>query len=146
MVQPADVSINRVFKHKVKQSALDFFTSYVTRKFGEGIPLEKILIPMDLPTLQDVSVAWTLDAWLYFCRNPNIICRTWENCKVDDFNFSWESLHSLEATQNLEDLLANDEIFCTVRTRKGAQSCVTAWYVQLVPYVTRHKLGKTIYI
>jgi len=48
--------------------------------------------------------------------------------------------------------------FQTVRTGKGAQSHVThpvelcichastAWYVQLVPYVTRPKLDKTTYI
>jgi hypothetical protein len=66
---------------------------------------------MDLPTLRDASVAWTLDAWLYFCENPEIVRRAWENCKVDNLNFSWESLHSPEATRNLEQLLANDEVF-----------------------------------
>jgi hypothetical protein len=110
-LQPTDVGINRVFKHKVKQSALDFFTSYVARKLGEGIPPEKIVIPMDLPTLRDASIAWTLDAWLYFCEHPDIVRRAWENCKVDGLNLSWESLQSPEATRNLEDLLANDEIF-----------------------------------
>jgi hypothetical protein len=118
LVQPADVGINCVFKHKVKQSALDFFAGGVVRKLAEGIEPEKIEIPMDLLTLHDASVAWTLDAWHYFHENPNLVRQAWADCKVGDLDFSWESLTSALAMNNLEDLLANDEIF---RKRIGSK-------------------------
>lgn len=107
LVQPADVGINRVFKHKIKQSALDFFSGCVVQKLGEGVKPEDIEIPMDLPTLRDAPIAWTLDAWLYFCDRPELVLKAWLNCKVGDLNFSWESLTSPEATNNLENLLTN---------------------------------------
>jgi hypothetical protein len=81
------------------------------RKLGEGIKPENIDIPLDLPTLRDTSVAWTLDAWLYFRERPELICQAWKNCKVGHLNFSWESLTSAAATDNIEDLVTNDEIF-----------------------------------
>jgi hypothetical protein len=57
-------------------------------------------------------VAWTLDAWIYFCDRPELVREAWRNCKVGDLDFSWESLTSPAATDNIKDLLANDAIFC----------------------------------
>lgn len=109
--QPADVLLQRIVKHIIKQAALDFFVASSTRQLNAGISAECVKIPNDLPTLRDASVVWTLEAFLYLKDRPEVVAKAWEKCKTGEWDFSWAKLTSSEATKCLYATLSSNEAF-----------------------------------
>lgn len=68
-------------------------------------------LPTTLPTLRDASVAWTLDAYHHFEKNPEMVQQAWAKSAVGPLNLSWDSLTSDAAMDHVERLLAEDAIF-----------------------------------
>ncbi|KAF7799758.1 hypothetical protein EIP86_011000 [Pleurotus ostreatoroseus] len=95
--QPADVGLQRILKHIMKRAAQDFFVAIAMRKLAAGTPPDEVLLPRDLATLRNASVSWLIDAYRVFEANPQIIQKSWANCKADCWNLSPESLRSEEA-------------------------------------------------
>ncbi|KAG9118568.1 hypothetical protein FRC07_006863 [Ceratobasidium sp. 392] len=97
--QPADTMLQRIVKHVIKQAALDFFAGWATRLLKNGAKPEQVVLPNDLPTLRNASVAWTLEAYHYLAKRPDIVKKSWEMCRTGDWNLSWSKLTCPEATE-----------------------------------------------
>lgn len=111
MFQPADVGLQRYLKHHVKRSATDFISASATRELSNGVPVNQIKLPTDLPTLRNASIAWLLDGYKFFTENRDIVKNAWAQSKVAGLSLTWSSLTSEEALKNLNLLRKSDPAF-----------------------------------
>lgn len=86
-------------------------------------------MPNGLPPLRDASVAWTLEAFYYLRKNPQLVRKAWEKCQTGAWNFTWEKLTSPEAKDLFYTTLAQNEAF---RNELGVPG----------PHVPRSRRGK----
>ena len=71
--QPADVGMQRIFKHIIKIEALNFIVFEMKKQVDQGIPPCNVEIPNGIKELRDASVAWVQKAYMFFRENPQII-------------------------------------------------------------------------
>lgn len=109
--QPADTLLQRIVKHLIKTAALDFFVAWSTRLLKNGSKPEDISLPIDLPTLRNASIAWTLEAYYYLQGRPEIVRKAWEKCRAHGWDLSWGKLTSPEATELFFTTIANNAAF-----------------------------------
>lgn len=93
-------------KHYARQAATEFFTDYTTQKLSEGIPPERIELPIDIKTVRDASVAWELSAYEKISARPDIIKSAWERCRTKTWSLSWECMNGTEAKLALINFMA----------------------------------------
>ncbi len=67
--QPADVGLQRVIKHQLRQAALRFLVAEHRQQIKSGLTPEEVKVTTSLPTLQDASVRGIVDAW-HFMTGP----------------------------------------------------------------------------
>lgn len=95
----------------IKTAALDFFVAWLTRLLKSGSKPEDVSLPTDLPTLRNASIAWTLEAYYYLKKRPEIVRKAWERCQTREWNLSWDKLTSPEATELFFATIANNTAF-----------------------------------
>ena len=61
--QPADVGLQRVIKHRLRQSQLQFLVSSHETQVAGGLSPEKVEFTTSLPVLRNASVSHILDVW-----------------------------------------------------------------------------------
>lgn len=115
LFQPADVGLQRVFKHIVKRSASDFFVATICKKLKAGIAPNTAAPPSDLPTLRNATIGWFLDGWKYLQNNPEIVRHAWGACRVPGkahgLSLAYRSVSSDKAFAAFRSLCAEDEEF-----------------------------------
>jgi hypothetical protein len=115
LFQPADVGLQRVFKHIVKRSASDFFVATICKKLKAGVTPNMAAPPSDLPTLRNATIGWFLDAWKYLRDNPDIVRHAWGACRVPGetrgLSLAYQSVSSNDAYALFRSLCAKDEEF-----------------------------------
>ncbi|KAJ3007872.1 hypothetical protein NUW54_g3377 [Trametes sanguinea] len=109
--QPADVGLQRVVKHVIKQSAVDFLVGTATRRLQAGHKADELLLPTDMPTLRNACVAWLVDAYHYLNKRPEVIRKAWAKCEAKGWNLSYECLTSAAASDHLRKVMASDVAF-----------------------------------
>ena len=61
--QPADVGLQRIIKHQLRQAALHFLVAEHRKQVRSGITPEKVKVTTSLPVLRNASVRGIVDAW-----------------------------------------------------------------------------------
>jgi hypothetical protein len=62
-------------------------------KLLKGTPVERTELLLDLPTLHNATVMWTLEAFKYLCKNPQIVLQAWAKCEASpELNLSFKSI------------------------------------------------------
>jgi hypothetical protein len=56
VLQPADIGLNRVYKHHIKQAYLDWMVAAHTEQLKNGLTAEQVKFTMSVPVLRDASV------------------------------------------------------------------------------------------
>lgn len=81
--QPADVGLQRVIKHQLKQHALDFQVQSHTEMLDSGLSAEEVRFTQSLPVLRDNSVGAIVKVWQFLStgRGPEIIQKVF--CSID---------------------------------------------------------------
>ena len=102
--QPCDVGLQRLFKHNIKKSASNYFVAAVQKKKKQEVAPAEIQLPTRLPGLQKATPLWIINAVEYF-NTPlpaditstidSIGIRTWKNCRVWQWDLSYECIKSL---------------------------------------------------
>jgi hypothetical protein len=92
--QPCDVGLQRIFKHVIRQEASAFFVKEVQNQLAAGVPPEKLELSSSLPVLRDETPGWVMKAVDYLNEHPELVKKAWRNCRVGQFNLSWECLTS----------------------------------------------------
>lgn len=102
LFQPCDVGLQRLFKHAVKQSASQFFLDHVQRERINGTAPEDIRLQTKIGVLRDATPLWIMNAIQYLNipplnspDDPNYIgANSWKNCKVGQWDLSYDSITS----------------------------------------------------
>jgi hypothetical protein len=92
--QPCDVGLQRIFKHVIRQEASAFFVKEVQNQLAVGVPPEKLELSTSLPVLRNETPGWVAKAVDHLNAHPELVKKAWSNCRVGQFNLSWESLTS----------------------------------------------------
>lgn len=71
--QPADVGIQRIFKHLIKSAALEWIAGETKKQLDGGTRPTAVEIPTEIAPLRNASVAWIDGAREYFVSNPDIV-------------------------------------------------------------------------
>jgi hypothetical protein len=61
--QPADVGLNRVIKHWLKQSQMQFLVEAYQAQIATGLTPEQVKFSTSLPVLRDATVAGIVDVY-----------------------------------------------------------------------------------
>jgi len=106
--QPCDVGLQRVFKHHIQLAAGEFFVEEVKKQLDRGNTPEEIRICDKIGPLRNQTPGWLLDSVNYL-NHPDreqLHLKAWKNCKVKNWNLSWESLTTGEAGRSFWRLLS----------------------------------------
>jgi hypothetical protein len=71
--QPADVGLQRILKHRIKQDMLTHLVNEHARQLDAGIPPDSVKFDTRIAGLRDATVASTLAVWEIFNANPDIV-------------------------------------------------------------------------
>lgn len=55
--QPADVGLNRIIKHRLKQHQTEYLVDSHQKQIDSGLTMEQVKFTTSLPVLRDASVA-----------------------------------------------------------------------------------------
>ncbi|KAG8780885.1 hypothetical protein FRC12_022488 [Ceratobasidium sp. 428] len=110
-LQPADTLLQRVVKHIIKIASLDYFVACSTRQLQAGVAPEAVVLPNDLPSLRDASVAWTVEAFRYMQSHPEVVEKAWARCQTGEWNLTWDKLTSPAAKDLFYATLSTNEAF-----------------------------------
>lgn len=61
--QPADVGLNRIIKHRLKQSQMQFLVDLHQAQIVAGLTLNDVKFSTSLPVLHDATVAGIVDVY-----------------------------------------------------------------------------------
>lgn len=62
-MQPADVGLNRVIKHRLKQAQMRYLVESHQTQIAGGLTPERVKITTSLPALRDASVAGVVEVY-----------------------------------------------------------------------------------
>ncbi|KAG8764649.1 hypothetical protein FRC12_007975 [Ceratobasidium sp. 428] len=110
-LQPADTLLQRVVKHIIKIASLDYFVACSTRQLQAGVAPEAVVLPNNLPSLRDASVAWTLEAFRYMQNHREIVQKAWARCQTGEWDLTWDKLTSPAAKDLFYATLSTNEAF-----------------------------------
>ncbi|KAJ2925554.1 hypothetical protein H1R20_g11541, partial [Candolleomyces eurysporus] len=96
IMQPADVGLNRVIKHSIRQAALDYLVKSHKEQLDKGLTTTQIKFTTSLPALRNASVDPSVKLFenLQGANGRDLIRRTLEKCMVKEFNLIEECLTS----------------------------------------------------
>ena len=63
IAQPADVGLNRVIKHQLKQSQLQYLINVHQTQIASGLTPEQVQISTSLPVLRDATVVGLVEVY-----------------------------------------------------------------------------------
>jgi hypothetical protein len=149
LYQPCDVGIQHIFKHHVKNSVSEFFTSQIEKSVEEGTAPENIKLDISLATLRNETPEWLCAAYNIVSSNLELVKKAWSKCKIGPegrWDLSYECLTSEEAKeaffalydeedQSYVNMIKGEVDQAVVRKRKprkgnkaGSQLQITAAY------------------
>lgn len=62
-LQPADVGLNRVIKHRLKQAQMQYLVESHQKQIADGLKPEQVKFTTSLPALRDASVAGIVEVY-----------------------------------------------------------------------------------
>ncbi|GLB39952.1 hypothetical protein LshimejAT787_0704620 [Lyophyllum shimeji] len=133
--QPADLVLNRVIKHFLRQEALHFLVESHSKQLKEGLTPEKVQVTTSLPTLRNASVQPVVKLYRYLrsYAGRQLVKRAWEKCAVGEWNLSAECITSRRAKAAYREYLEKDRVLRQeIEAKLGREATVNA---QLVPEV-----------
>ncbi|KIM38062.1 hypothetical protein M413DRAFT_13027 [Hebeloma cylindrosporum] len=110
--QPADVGLNRILKHNIRQEALNFLVDNHSQQTQGGLSAAQVKLTTSLPVLRNASVQPIVNLYNFFSgfSGRQIIQRAWEKCTVNEWNLGESCLYSLKTKAAYREYLKRDEI------------------------------------
>ena len=110
--QPADVGLNRVIKHCLKQDQTEYLMESQQQQINSGLTAEQVKYMTSLPVLCDASVAGIVSVYNFmtipFGReliSYVFYSQSWECCEIKNWNLSTACLTSKATQAALNDYL-----------------------------------------
>ncbi|KAJ7222719.1 hypothetical protein C8J57DRAFT_1253667 [Mycena rebaudengoi] len=117
LLQPADVGLQRVAKHLLKQDSLDYLVDIFRAQSVDGIAPKDVKFPTSLPVLRNATVrGLTPDG-------QKIVKQAWRKCEVlgTPWNLSEDCLTAKDSEKALREFLREDTFLATeIANRCGA--------------------------
>ncbi|CAK5275046.1 unnamed protein product [Mycena citricolor] len=125
LLQPQDVGIQRVAKHKLRQGLMEFLVRAYQSQSAAGIKPEDVKFSSSLPVLRDASVRPCVDLydWFKTSAGHDLIKQAWAKCIVPEktYNLSYETLTSRTSRKALREYLKTDRILAEeIKARCGS--------------------------
>ncbi|CAK5261843.1 unnamed protein product [Mycena citricolor] len=125
LLQPQDVGIQRVAKHKLRQGLMSFLVQCYQAQTSTGIRPEDVKFSSSMPVLRDASIRPCVDLydWLKTSEGRDLIKQAWAKCVVPDktYDLSYETLTSRASRKALREYLKTDRILADeIKARCGA--------------------------
>jgi hypothetical protein len=137
--QPCDVGLQRIFKHSLKKSAHEDVVREALGQLEAGHPVQDVKLDTGIKILRDRTVHWIWTAYQAL-NKPAIIkkvsfnfsyhfiaydlCQAWEMCRAGEFNLSYTSLTSREASKALRELVTVDPAFWAEITQSRSRGSI----------------------
>ncbi|KAF9218157.1 hypothetical protein BS17DRAFT_722119, partial [Gyrodon lividus] len=121
--QPADIGLNCVIKHQIKQHQTEYLVATHQEQINSGLTTEQVKFTTSLLVLQNTSVDGIIRVYefitgpfgcelvqkvsdlSYFVLYSNTWLQSWESCRVKDWNLSATCLTSKAAQTALDEYL-----------------------------------------
>ncbi|KAJ7247701.1 hypothetical protein C8J57DRAFT_1240641 [Mycena rebaudengoi] len=125
LFQPADVSLQRVAKHILKQDSLNYLVDVFQSQSKAGVAPKDVKFPSSLPVLCDATVRGLVKMYDYFqtLEGHKIVQQAWRKCEVTgmEWNLSPDCLYGKASEKALREFLRQDQTLATeILNRCGA--------------------------
>ncbi|KAJ7128500.1 hypothetical protein C8R44DRAFT_732842 [Mycena epipterygia] len=125
LAQPADVGLQRVAKHILKQDSLDYLVGIFKTQASKGVVPKDVKFPSGLPVLRDATVRGLVKMYDFFQTQEGhkIVKQAWRKCEIlgTQWNLSAECLTGRESEKALREFLREDSMLATeIANRCGA--------------------------
>jgi hypothetical protein len=139
MFQPADVGIQKIAKHFIRQKSLEFLVNSHAKQLRNGLTPAQVKFSTSLPVLRDASVRPIVDLYNFLSGSSGreIIKRAWQRCTVKEWNLGEECLsnprtHAAYREYVRTDKTLRDEIIAKMSSESsdsfsnpGAEALIT---------------------
>ncbi|KIY64144.1 hypothetical protein CYLTODRAFT_472029 [Cylindrobasidium torrendii FP15055 ss-10] len=116
--QPADVGLQRVIKHQLKQELFEFMIGEQRKQVAQGVRPEDFKVPSGIGELRDASVRGLVKVYEFMQTKPghSLVKKAWQKCSANGLNLSGDCLTSPDTQKLLAQYLRahqelHDEIF-----------------------------------
>ncbi|KAG6824721.1 hypothetical protein H0H92_006024 [Tricholoma furcatifolium] len=111
--QPADVGIQRILKHFLRQETLTYLVDSHRKQVANGLTPAQVKFTTSLPALRDASVQPIVNLFNYLSSSAGrkIIQQAWEKCTVKEWNLGAQCLTDRRTKVAYRDYLHNDTMF-----------------------------------
>ncbi|KAJ7624175.1 hypothetical protein B0H17DRAFT_1218928 [Mycena rosella] len=125
LMQPADVGLQRVAKHILKQDSLDYLVDVFKTQCKQGVAPKDVKFPSSLPVLCDATVRGLVKMFNFFqtSEGRKIIKQAWRKCEIlgTEWNLSIECSWGKASEKALLNFLREDPTLATeIANRCGA--------------------------
>ena len=79
-----DVSVNRPYKHFMREKLQGWYGGEVEKKINAGQNTSYIATEMGIPVMREITSRWLIDFYQYMQKNPAIIDNGWKKCGITD--------------------------------------------------------------
>ncbi|KAG1722946.1 hypothetical protein EDB19DRAFT_1834792 [Suillus lakei] len=120
--QPADVGLNQVIKHRLKQNQVNFLVEAHSSQISCGLVPEQVKFTTSLPVLRDASVAALVDVYDFMmsAAGCELVKKGWERCIAKEWNLSGDYLTSKQSRTALNTYLHTHNPLCNeIKNRMG---------------------------
>ncbi|KAG1802170.1 uncharacterized protein HD556DRAFT_1304341 [Suillus plorans] len=120
--QPADVGLNRVIKHRLKQNQVNFLVEAHSNQISRRLVPEQVKFTTSLPVLRDASVAALVDVYDFMtsAAGRELVKKGWERCIAKEWNLSGDCLTSKQSCTALNTYLhTHDALRNEIENRMG---------------------------
>ncbi|KIK80670.1 hypothetical protein PAXRUDRAFT_15653 [Paxillus rubicundulus Ve08.2h10] len=110
--QPADVGLNHIIKHHLKQHQTEYLVDLHQKQMDSGLTAEQVKFTTSLPVLRDASVAGIMAVYDFMMGQfgCELVQKSWEHCQVKDWNLSAKCLTNKAAQMALNEYLRSHHI------------------------------------
>ncbi|EGO27996.1 hypothetical protein SERLADRAFT_414184 [Serpula lacrymans var. lacrymans S7.9] len=111
--QPADVGLQRVTKHALKQESLNFLVESHRQQLAGGLKPEAVRFTHSLPVLRDATVAPAVHVYDMFKqgKGPELVRKAWSKCQVKQWCLSPEVIQHRDTKAALRKYLQDHPTF-----------------------------------
>lgn len=88
------MNVNRVLKHNIKSSCVEYLANTTQRQLSSGVPPSKVFVDTSVGTLRDACTSWILSAWKWLQDHPKAVTDAWRQAAFKGWDLSYESLNS----------------------------------------------------
>ncbi len=84
LLQPLDLSVNKLFKDKLRSKFSDWSAQEVSKQLEAGTQVEEVHVNMPISVMKKLSSQWSISAYDHIQSNPDIVKNGFKKARITE--------------------------------------------------------------